>query len=219
MIVVDGRIDSPILREALVGAAGTTIAYEEKYVVDGGIRYFFWAEGGDVDAFDDALEKDPTVTRPRMLAEVGDRRLYRVDLTEVGQEAATFSTWGELDLVVLDLRATTEGWRARIRFPDRDALGGFLDVCRDRGISFSVEAIVGGADATEDVGVELTPDQREALATALQAGYFEIPRGATLAEVADPLGISAQATSERLRRGMASLVEAALPGERGDFKP
>ena len=219
MIIVEGRIDSPILRAALAAAPGTTVVYEEQYAVDGGIRFFFWAEGHDLDAFDEAMRADPTVEGPTMLAEANDRRLYRVEFTDAGREVATFPTWGEFGLVMLDSRGTRDGWLVRIRFPDREALRGFLDVCRERDLSVAIDAVYGATDATEDVGVELTPDQREALATALQAGYFEIPRGATLAEVADLLGISAQATSERLRRGMASLVEAALPGDRGDFKP
>lgn len=213
MIIVEGRIDSPILREALAAVDDLTVVHEEQYTVDGGIRYFFWAEGGDFAAFDDALAEDPTVARPTVLAETGDRRLYRVEFTQAGREVATFPTWGEFGLVMLDSRGTQDGWLVRMRFPDREALRGFLEVCRERDLSVAIDAVYGATDATGEVGVDLTPDQREALTTALEAGYFEIPRGATLAEVADLLGISPQATSERLRRGMAALVEATIPIE------
>jgi predicted DNA binding protein len=213
MIIVEGRIDSPILRAALAAAPGTTVVYEEQYAVDGGIRFFFWAEGHDLDAFDEAMRADPTVEGPTMLAEANDRRLYRVEFTDAGREVATFPTWGEFGLVMLDSRATVDGWRVRVRFPDRDSLGGYLDACRDRDVSFAIEAIFSGSDLVDDVGVRLTPDQREALSTALAVGYFEIPRAATLEDVAERLGISSQATSERLRRGIASLVETTVSRE------
>jgi predicted DNA binding protein len=52
---------------------------------------------------------------------------------------------------------------------------------------------------------DLTPAQEEALETALEMGYFEVPRGATAREVAEALGISKSAFLERLRRGQSGL--------------
>lgn len=46
----------------------------------------------------------------------------------------------------------------------------------------------------------LTTRQRETLRLAADRCYFEIPRRATLADLADELGVSDQAISERLRR-------------------
>lgn len=51
----------------------------------------------------------------------------------------------------------------------------------------------------------LTPAQEECLRTALEIGYFTIPRETTSETVADELGISKSAFLERLRRGEASL--------------
>ncbi|MDL5360981.1 helix-turn-helix domain-containing protein [Halalkalicoccus sp. NIPERK01] len=52
---------------------------------------------------------------------------------------------------------------------------------------------------------DLTPTQEAALETALDMGYFEIPRKATASEVAAELGIGTSALSERLRRGQGAL--------------
>ncbi len=52
---------------------------------------------------------------------------------------------------------------------------------------------------------DVTPAQEVALRTALEMGYFAVPRGATAAEVADELGISKSAFLERLHRGEATL--------------
>jgi predicted DNA binding protein len=54
---------------------------------------------------------------------------------------------------------------------------------------------------------DLTPAQEAALRAALRMGYFEVPKEATAAEVAEELGIGKTAFLERLRRGQASLFE------------
>lgn len=56
----------------------------------------------------------------------------------------------------------------------------------------------------------LTKRQEAALLTALDAGYFEVPKRATATDVADELGISKSAFLERLRRGQRDLVRQAL---------
>lgn len=210
MLIVEARIDSPILREAIRAAPGTTVVHEEQYVVGDEIRYLFWAEGDGLDAFESGLAADPTVSRPAVLAEAGGRRLYRVTLTEAGEAVTTFPTWGEFGLVMLDSRATREGWRVRIQLPDREALSGFVDVCLDRDLSFRIDAIYSGTGGDDGLGWAVTDVQWEALIAAHEAGYFDIPRSASLEEVADRLGVSSQAVSERLRRGMAGVVESRL---------
>lgn len=52
---------------------------------------------------------------------------------------------------------------------------------------------------------DVTPAQGEALRTALEMGYFSVPRDVTATEVADELGISKSAFLERLHRGQATL--------------
>lgn len=62
----------------------------------------------------------------------------------------------------------------------------------------------------------LTEKQEAVLVEAIEGGYFEIPRGSTLGDIADHLSISEQAASERLRRAMASLARAAVTNAAGD---
>jgi predicted DNA binding protein len=50
-----------------------------------------------------------------------------------------------------------------------------------------------------------TTAQEEALRTAYELGYFEVPRAADASAVADALGVSKSAFLERLRRGQAAL--------------
>ena len=52
--------------------------------------------------------------------------------------------------------------------------------------------------------------QRSALVTALEMGYFDVPRQVELADVAAELDLSPNAVSERIRRGEANLFRSAL---------
>jgi predicted DNA binding protein len=52
---------------------------------------------------------------------------------------------------------------------------------------------------------DLTPAQTEALRTAVEMGYFTVPREVTATDVADAIGISKSAFLERLRRAQGAL--------------
>lgn len=58
-------------------------------------------------------------------------------------------------------------------------------------------------DVADDV---LAAEEREALRVALEMGYFEVPRAATLVEVADELGSTDAEVSRRLRLGLGTLL-------------
>jgi len=82
------------------------------------------------------------------------------------------------------------------------------DGLADSPLAFELQFVVGERD---DSGL-LTDRQREVLETALRLGYFEVPRDATLAEVAAELGVDKSTASTVLRRGEARLVEWQLTG-------
>lgn len=188
-----------------------TITTEEESVATGEIRLLFWAEGGDFEAFERALVDDPTVVDYRELAESDDRRLYRVRFAEAGEDVTIYPTWIALDGIVLSATADKDGWDLRIQFPDREAVSKLREHCRDRGLSFQMRRLYSRHDIEgpgNDFG--LTDAQREVLREAVAAGYFDIPRGSTLSDLGDRLDISGQAASERLRRGMRTLVDNTI---------
>lgn len=209
MFVVEFRVDSPLLQEALGHSSDTTVRHEEQYRTTEGITLLFWAEGGDFETFEDGVAADPTVTDLLQLAETQTRRLYRVSFTETGEDVATFPSWSELNLSLLDSVGTHQGWEVRMRMPDRKALEQFRGVCEERDLRFQLKTIYEERGATH-AEVQLTNSQRETLVTARELGYFQIPRQASLGDVADHCRVSSQATSERLRRGTATLIDVAL---------
>ena len=98
-------------------------------------------------------------------------------------------------------------WRLQLRFDDHDRLSEFFGRCAEKGISLDLE-MVHNPDIYQslEIQAQLTEAQREALDAALEAGYFQVPRGTNLVELADQLGISDSAASQRLRRGIKTVL-------------
>ena len=63
---------------------------------------------------------------------------------------------------------------------------------------------------TDEEGTLLTDRQRECLSVALREGYFQVPRDATLAEVAATLDVDTSTASETIRRGIERVVTREL---------
>lgn len=166
---------------------------------------FCWAHGGDFATFERGLERDETVTDIQRLNEGDGRRLYRVQLTGVAP-VVTYDNWIDLGAVRLEMRYTEGRWHSRMRFPDRQALSTFSDFCGDHGLDFRLDRLYDPNDGHGLPQDGLTSCQRETLRLAHERGYFEVPREATLGDLAADLGVSNQAVSERLRRGCARLV-------------
>lgn len=210
MLIAEYRTDSRLLEATLERVPETVIYSEETYATEEGIRSLIWVETDDWDAFEAALAGDPTVTDPKRLAETDARRLYGVYLTDDGRGNTTFLQWADLDVVLLEAKATCEGWRARMRIPDRETLAQYRETLRERDIDFDLEALYRETRTDNAPASRLSDDQYEALVAAYDAGYFDVPRTASQTDVAATFRISPQSLSERLRRGTKALVEATL---------
>ncbi|MFC7137033.1 helix-turn-helix domain-containing protein [Halobaculum litoreum] len=73
-------------------------------------------------------------------------------------------------------------------------------------IRVDVERVGRGRIDRPDAGDALTDRQREALATAVDLGYYDTPRGATIADVAAALGRSRSTVGEHLQRAEATVI-------------
>ena len=67
-----------------------------------------------------------------------------------------------------------------------------------------------GNDSSADSPEGFTQCQVEAVETAIATGYYESPRTATLEEVAERLGITKSATSQRLNAAERKLVQSTF---------
>ncbi|SER08911.1 helix-turn-helix domain-containing protein [Natrinema salaciae] len=214
MLLATLVVDYPILRETLSHAPNANVTWEQSDLTEaGGHQMLIWVEGDDdtFAAFDAGLESDPTVTVPDRVVEVDDRRLYRLELTADGHRRSVYPTVIEEGGVLQEVTATAEGWYFRIAFPSDEALERFHAFFVDRDLDVELRKLhetregVDGSGTRSAFGV--TERQREALVAAVDAGYLDIPRSCSLAELGEQLDISPNATSERFRRGVRSLVE------------
>ena len=209
-LIADFSLETPVLRAALAAVPAMGVVVEQQ--LSRGSKPFaltFWASGDDFEAFEAGLADDPTVAAAQTLAEVGDQRLYQVELTDEGEDSMTYYCWADLGAVFISSERVGEGWRTRIRFPDRESLRRYAAFCEETGLTFDLRQLY-DAGGQDDGSLGLTERQAETLRTATELGYFTVPRTVELEDLANALGVSRQAVSERLRRATEALVRATI---------
>jgi len=170
---------------------------------------FVWASNGDLDAFEAAAERDETVAEFTVVEDADDHRLYRVAVSEQ-TSVPLYPIDDRLQASRLDVTSSTDGVDARLRFPNRESLSEFQPRVEERGVDVTLRGVYSDTETALGDEYGLSAKQREALVTAAELGYYDVPRQASLSDVADDLGVSAQAASERLRRGVKTFVREAL---------
>ncbi|MFC7116270.1 helix-turn-helix domain-containing protein [Natronoarchaeum sp. GCM10025703] len=101
----------------------------------------------------------------------------------------------------------------------REELRNIVAELRESGATVRLQRLVdmdsgggGGSTAADSV---VTDKQREAIRFAYELGYYETPREADLGDVADELGVSKSAASQRLNAVASKLVVGLLQSEDG----
>ena len=173
----------------------------------------FWIDAlGDSEAFEQRIEADPRVERLVRFGGTVDRFLYRIEWSAAmsnGDREFLAALRDHDVLVERAITTTTDEWLFRFRTADRETLSAFHDACSDAGVPIEVRRIAGSPTVDESFG--LTDKQREALVLAFDEGYFEVPRGSSLTELADHVGISRQAYTRRLQRALQnSLISMGI---------
>ena len=202
-----GSLDLP-LTDAVAAVPEVTVYIERILVVDPERPVVLCRAVDDSDdEFRDALADDPTVAGAVTLDDAGGSVLYRIKLRD--PPVPIYRKYVELGTTPLGGIVTVDGWWARARFPDREALAEYRAFCTDRGATFQLERLTRESTA-DDPPFGLTREQYEALVAAREAGYFAVPREASTEDIGDRLGISGPSASERIRRGVDRLLENAL---------
>jgi predicted DNA binding protein len=106
-------------------------------------------------------------------------------------------------------------WNLRLRFPSTVSVSDWYRACPGAGSCVTVRRVQTEEPPRTAHGSKLTGPQRDALRTALETGYFTVPRRISLDELSDRLGVSDAAVSQRLRRG----IESLLVDHFGDLRP
>lgn len=175
---------------------------------------YFWVSTPDVEAVEVALQDSPIVDDVSVIDEVEDEALFRVDWNEAVD--GLVDVIRESDAVVLEANGHGDHWSFQVRFPEYDALSSFYQDVVDENISIDLAGVHNPVEPTRVSTFDLTPEQREALLLALEEGYFDVPREVTMVELAQKLGISDSAASQRLRRGLTKVLSDTVADGRSN---
>jgi len=160
--------------------------------------------GRDAAQYADELRRIPGVLQVDVYSATERSAMYRALLPTAPaiQVLRAHRVLTRYPIVVQDgwARFETIATRSQIRRMLRD-FGGRVGPAR-------VEAVRRGVVRTEDLG--LTSPQEAVFRAALQAGYFNAPRGVSLTELARRLGRSKSTVSEQLAKVQRRLAESAL---------
>ncbi|WP_049914504.1 helix-turn-helix domain-containing protein [Haloterrigena salina] len=171
-------------------------------------KFFYRIQSSDFRQFEDGLRNDHTIGEFERVIETRDEKaIYSFEYTD---EAKIISpVISTANGIILDMKNDGNGWILTVWMPDRTNLAPLWDYAERNDIDIELlrvneYASLGNTDAG------LTDSQREALLVALDTGYFEDPRNATLSDVAADLDISQPAASGLLRRGTKRLIVSSL---------
>ena len=160
---------------------------------------------GDGDAFGDALDDQPSVHDHEVVDIVGEgyHAFIQADSTTHGN--ALLDIAHEYALIIdTPLEFTDEGLRATL-VGTHENLRGALGAIPD-----ALEFLVGDAGTyvpgSEDLLSPLTDRQLEVFETAIEEGYYDVPRKATHKDIADNLGCAPSTVDEHLRKAESRVV-------------
>lgn len=177
-------------------------------------QYLFSVRSADFDRFEAGLDADPTVEDYERLILMEAEAIYAFTYAPT---AIVFSTEvTRSNGIVLDNENVGTAWVFKTWFPDRASVQRLWDDAREEGITIDLDRINEHGSIVSGGSYGLTTTQREAILVALEAGYFDEPRGATLGEVAEQLDISQPAASGLLRRGIKRLVRSTVAETDGE---
>ncbi|WP_367175295.1 helix-turn-helix domain-containing protein [Haloarcula rubripromontorii] len=168
----------------------------------------FLIEYHDRERLEEMLDADPTVQRYDLVDWTDQTGIYYIEHTPETKLISSVVT--DVNGFLVHTETKGNGWLVRLLLPDREALNTIWEYANENDISLDIIEIYGNTDTGGESSYGLTDEQRTALTTAYENGYFGEPRDISLNEVADEIGLSSTAMSGRLRRGMRNLIAATL---------
>lgn len=183
----------------------TGIEFEMTASVPGRSKPSLRISGPGSDTLIDEFRDSQFIDEMSLVAETSNGSVYQL-------------TWGEnlpeliqrvqdVNGTILSAIAFGETWTFELRFLDKMAASHFYTHYDDPDHTITIERANSSETMQQANGDVLTPEQREALTRAVEAGYFEVPRRTTAVELGSELDISDSAVSQRIRRGIQSILQ------------
>jgi predicted DNA binding protein len=203
-----GRVFAPV--------SGVRVEIVNLVPVDTELVPYLWVSGDDETLAEaaDRLAAADVVRDSILMSEHAGRRLYRVEWT--ADIDGLFDCVPAHDVAVYRAVGTDDRWGFTVFSSSAESLQAFHGALAAHGVPITVQRTHNPVDVAPDPLVELTQKQREALRVAFERGYFEVPQRTTLGEIADGIGVSRQAVSNRLTRAFATLVETVVVDATGE---
>lgn len=192
----------------VLGDAGEYYAELTQFVPTGD-QYvpYLWIEDGEHERVERGLRDHPRIDSVTKYDRRAGRTLYQISWAKPLD--ALLSILKEVDVLVSEARGTPDVWEFELLANDQSELAAFQSACNERDIPIEIRTVFHSAPAFVD-RIRITEKQREILQLAHRRGFFSVPRGVTVTELSEELGISPQAASKRLRRGLETAVGYVL---------
>ena len=193
-----------VLGRTLTVAGDARIELEQVIPLAGRLAPYLTVAAADPATVCDLVAAEPAVTDVETVHRGDDEWVLCVRWGE--HHSPLLAALADADVACTEAVATRGTWHLTLRFHSHEELADCYHRCVERGVRLTIERVRDGTGGGSAESRALTSAQQEALATAYESGYFAVPRKVTLAELAQRLGISDTAASQRLRRGMQNLL-------------
>lgn len=167
-----------------------------------------WIHTDDPEAVEHQLRDHRLIETLTRLDAFDDRVLYRIEWAE--EPDSVFDALQSQRAALLDAVGIGESWTFELRFPSHESLSAFHAHCEAAGLPISVTRLYRPSDTDSTARYGLTDAQFDTLLAALQQGHFEIPREIKTSELGVQFGVSDQAITERIRRGLTNILTHIL---------
>jgi predicted DNA binding protein len=182
------------------------VAHQPKHVLP-----FVWAWSPHPDELYEAMQLDSSTKSVERFSQGESHDLYYIEWQPDVRHV--ISGIVEEFCSLLGTRCRNGWWKFRLLFMNHEAVSETYEFCREHGLDLAIRRVYGVNDVSDFVdngGASLSEEQHEALTSAFETGYYGVPRGMTLQELSNEIGVSHQALSERLRRGHKTLISNTL---------
>jgi predicted DNA binding protein len=196
------------LGQILTTEGETTITLNTMVPLGGKTVPFFRVHGSARDSFEASVRENSAVLDVHVVTEHDNEVLYALDWES--RDEAFLSMVKRLDGHVLEATGSSDQWIFELRFSTHDSLSTFQESCFEADIPLDVKRIYNPTKPDAGPWYGLTTPQRETLMMAVERGYYSLPRRISTQELAEEFDVSDQATTERLRRAVETLVTNTL---------
>lgn len=199
----------------ILAVEGSTRVHLETMVPLGGRPTPFVRVHNDArPSFEKHVRGEPSVTSLDEIDTHGDETLYALAWNP--SEGSFISGLFDDEVALLGATGGAETWEFELRFPTYDSVSEFREHCRRQDIDVTIRRLYNPTSSDTGKWYGLTERQRDTLMYAVEGGYYSLPRGMSTKQLGEEFDISDQAVTERLRRGIQTLVSNTLLVARED---